>query len=1246
MNVNNLVFFDKNGESYNFSLNSLGYWEGSDYFLPISIALFDCSNIFVLENSGTNSYQFPKMEEGSKFEIKWVSREAKDNFFLFTVLREGVHSDSFTYIQKAETITINHSDFGQSGTLNLSYPLQINVAFTPSQEISYTRVLQVYYTVGDDSTLVLEMTFYGEGEDEDERYRIWLENLGVKFNREDALLLKDYDLKEGLPDWNQINLARKSILVSIDQVYPYVGTYKGLTNLLNLLGYKDVLRVKEYWQDSDPNSRYYKNFAMVDVTDLMNIGEFSELNLVDLNGQIKKGGKFKKTEFLALTYAFTVASDTYDEDGLPEVVPTTDFSTDEIFFKLKRLEKKLKVEILPINVIIKDIIGEFIYFNKLNLRDWPDTTYVESSTINDDYTILVLSPDTSAVKLKIRDVRSLYPKLDGVSPFPEISFNSGTIEPYQNRQHYDTAELSYLIEAISDYYENLVHYDFYHPNETNPIDFGDDTLPKIGCPIVLEAYVPDLTLGQLSGITFGDFVLSDATTSSTLNTISLGTKYFSCATIQSFNIGSRVKITVSIDQSSYMIGTVTELSPIGFSLNTIKVSVDTASGFSTSTGWVINLVDTHFTIGNIKYKNSYEIEWTITGPKNYYFQWRDTVSNLYKIPHVLPYTGEYSIDLKVHDMHGGVSTAHKQVIVESESPVLEAFVKIQDKTKYDFANLHNVTIGDLGSCPLYWPYATILNFNGENEAISNLTQHYLDWCTYSLHYGVGSPQEDASVSNLDNRWGTGSANGQPILSDYNDAQFSDLKFVTFADMEYVADTIDGFFIEFKNLVSTSPSSYLSSMQFGGFDQVEFFILIESAEDFINYIELMDLPGWNKYRYQILGNRIKATAKFQDKQNHSILKFAYTLSGVYNGEPYLPNSIDLDISTKQIQVGTYVLLQSEMLGPSGPFWLGPSGPWWYGPSGPFWENSVGEAYYVGPSGIISYGLFSNSEVPDEGWPDPSSSLWPSPSNWLFPTIYSNTTVKLGDRLRIRNSEGGYAEGFVTGISDYNVILEVDLINEVGDFTEFDLATVDTVYTFSKPITVFSPSDSTSVQETLLGAGYRLDEDLLFLVCPFDDQLISLTNHTAAPASDIRYWISGGYVYYDNVLGTQTGFLPSCVDQNSLNLQQVRSTKDTVIVPKFHPVFITICNLASNVYTEWVLKKWDGSVVCTVNTTSYFIWRFDEDGLYKLTVTSTDSRGNSYVLSTDIAVSQVMTCTDYENYVEQWLNDRKFKMTHSG
>jgi hypothetical protein len=1102
------------------------------------------------------------------------------------------------------------------------------------------------------------MTFYGEGEDEDERFRIWLANFGIKFNREDALLLKDYDLKESLPDWQQINTARKQLLVTIDQVYPYVGTYKGLLNLINVLGYRDVLRVKEYWRDSDPSSLYYQKFAMVDVTDLMQVGELSEINLVDENGQMKKGGKFKKTELLALTYAFTKAGDTYDDDGLPEVVETTDFTVDEIFFKLNGVSRKLKEEILPINVLIKDVIGEFIYFSKFNLRNWPDTTFIESTDLSDAYSILITMPNVISTDLKIRDLKPLYPKLNGTSAFPDITFNLGEVEPYQDGQQYPADQIDYLINAITDYYSSVTHHDFYHIGETDALDNGDDTVNKIGCPIILEAYITDLMLKDLDGITFGDFILSEATTSSTMNSIGLGTKYFACATTQSFRVGSKVKMTVSIDQSSYMEGIIEEIGPTGFPANTIKVAVDSIGGNSTSTGWVINLIDTHFTIGSLRYKNGYEIEWIIDGPQNYHFEWRDSVANVAKIPHILPHTGEYTILVKVHDMQGGTSIDYRKLTVQEESPILQAFVKIQDKTRYDLKTLSNVTISDLGDSPLYRPYATIINLNGENAPLSSVYSHYLDWYTYSHNYGVGDPQEEAqifdsilgfqphsvSVNPTKNRWGTGSANGQPTISDYQTAALRDLRFITFGELGYVGDTIDGFYIDLLNLNPLSPASYLTSMQFGGFTEVDFFTLTQTPTDLLTYLQSADLPGWKEYSYQLFGDRIKATAKFQDKKNHSILKFISSLAGIFNATDYLPSSLDLDISSDVIKLGECTLFQTQMIGPSGPFWLGPSGPFWYGPSGPLWENPS-NWYNVGPSGVTPFGpsgLEWNDSV-NLLWPDPIDPLWPNPSSWSFPTIYSNTALKLGDRLRIRNAGGGYAEGFVIRISDYDVVIDVDLINEIGDFTAFDLAIVNSVYTFNRPVSVFNYATIANVQAALANVDLALDDDLLFLTCPFVDQLISARSHRSANASDIRYWIDAGFVSYDNTTETQTGYLPSDFDQNSLNMTSVRATYNTMIVPLFHPIFIIISNLTSNVETEWTLTLGE-TTVARIKTTSYFIWRFDVAGDYSLSVQSTDTRGNVSVLNTQIKAITSLNVDEYQNFVENQLNDRKYQMTH--
>ena len=1035
MNIDNLVFFDKNGEAYNLSQTTDGNWEGADYFLPISTALYDCSNIFILENTN-GVYTYPKLDPDTKFEVKWKTADSVDNFFLFTVYQEALPDGTHTFLKNQDSITINHSDFGVSSQpLNLSYPMQLNVAFTPSQEQAYSRVLQVYYTTATESTLVLEMSFYGEGEDEDERFRIWLSNFGVKFNREDALLLKDYDLKEGLPDWSQINQARKQLLVSMDQVYPYVGTYKGLLNLISLMGYRDVLRVKEYWRDSDPNSTYYKKLAMVDVTDLMQYGDLSKVNLIDENSQIKKGGKFRKTEFLALAYEFTVATDNYDDDGLPEIESTTQFTVDEIFFKLHGLSRKLKNEILPVNVIIKDIIGEFIYFNKFNLRNWLDLTNIEELKVNDQYRVKILSPDLSAITLKIRDIKTLYPKINGTSAFPALSFNYGTVRPYQFDQKYPTTQLTYLSDAIDRYYESVIDYNFNHIGEATPVNPGDDVLDAIGCPIVLEANITDLTLQELDGLTFSNFITVSPSTSSTSNDISTGTKYFTCASIQSFAVGTPIKIYITTDTTQWISGSVTALNPLGYPTNTIEVSIDDYSGYATSnTSWTIHIVDTHFTIAGIKYRNGYEIEWIIDGPRGYHFERRGAILDLAKIPHVFPYTGDYTVQIKIYDLQGGISFDYKTITVGKDTPFFQAFTKLQDKFKYDFRSLHNVTIGDLANSPLFDAFANVINPNGENGGITTITNHYLDWYTYSNYYGVGGHQDEILIfNNLANGyepfansqntnkkyWGTGQKNGQPAISDYNTAKLKELYHLDFSDFGYIGDSLNGYTL--KNLIdlNDSPNCNLLTLQYGAFTELDLSLEIGSTftvDDLLDFLQNTSYPGWDNFRYQKIGSNLKATAKLQQKSNSMIIRAVKRVTG-------------LDATSAGYELTDSVATLSE-------------------------TNIIdGETYTLTQDPLLS-------------------------------DLNLNSYLAIGDQIQLVNTgyspSGGidYVEGLITQIDETSLtMIASTAMDSGGDLTSFEVRQVLPIYTFNNPRNIFDNTTFSSIQQTLDQVNKSVDEDLL-------------------------------------------------------------------------------------------------------------------------------------------------------------------------
>jgi hypothetical protein len=1002
---------------------------------------------------------------------------------------------------------------------------------------------------------------------------------------------------------------------------------------------------------------------------------------------------------------------------------------------LDGVAKKLETEILPINVVIRDIIGEFIYFNKFNLRNWIDETNIEATIINDVYALKVLEPNATALELKIRDIKTLYPKINGTSAFPAFTYNDGPVEPYQNEQSYTTSEIPVLIDAISGYYTDLIQYEYWE-GSNNPADYGDDSVEKIGCPVVLEAFIQDLTLQDLDGVTFNDFITSAPTTSSTSNDIGTGTKVFNFFSVDVFSVGSRIKIYVTNDQSQYMEGTITDIGP-GTS---VEIDVTEASGNATAnTSWTVYLIDIHHTIANLKYRNGYEIEWFIEGPQEYRFNLKGALSDYAKIPHILPHTGDYSVRINVYDMQGGVSIDILKLTVQSEEPVLQVFAKIQDKFRYDIKSLANIQIQDLGQTPIFDPLANVINPNGFNAPVTEIQTHYLDWYTYSNYWGVGGRQDAIEVFYGDEgyrpyrlstnpnkkNWGTGTADGQPTLGDYSESTLGEFYHADFSELSYVGDTLDGFYIDLKSITTIAPGSYVKSLQFGGFAPIDIETLVPNATatTLTAYLQTLSegsTPGWSDYRYNVIGDRVKATAKSPIKRNHSILVVLQRLTAYDSGSQtsYPADEVGLTIS----------------------------------------ETTISD------SAIYSFAEFYEA-----------------------PTISETSGLSAGDKVRIQNELGGYVDGFVLNSDSSGFEVQAQFANAVGDFSQFDIFWLETTYTFSQPRNVFSQPTLTSVQQTLGEADKEIDLDLLFLYGPLTDKLKTVSSRESAPASNIQYWIDRGYVTYDTLdddlylntvqidlsldpllgpsntptnyrtldlyaednnwkhrtndgtvwtltedlyirindsdvawtngstlrlvfdtsintagytiyivtdaldaeeLGEygveiatltqsdfpllngspsrlavdvtcdtassftfsvtksgpiQKGYLPSYYDENSFTLSNIKTTQATLIVPTHHPIFVTISNLASNVNTEWTLTDGAGAILINVLSPSYFIWRFVKEGSYKLIGKSTDTRNNTSIMSTDIAVSNVMDPKRYRLMIEKELDDRKRLLT---
>lgn len=507
MIVSNLNFFDKFGKNLNFDLDSTGtYFEGRAFFPELSAFLFDNENLFILEKVGSG-YKFPTLNPGESISFEWKNMDNESNLFIYDVEKDFELNNFF--INKKDSLIVTYDDIlptSDGSQIDISLPLQLNIAFNPSEEVKYSRTLFIYYTDSASPSVkqkIAEIEFYGEGLEEDLRFGVWARNFGIKFNREDANILKDYDIKEAYPDWKQLNLARKSLLVNKEHVYPYIGTYKGLSNFVNLLGYKDILQIKEYWKNINSNSPYYNKQALVDITDYLDDGKIDNMNILDKNYNIKHGKQFRKTEFLALVYQFNKETGNFDDDGIPEIEETTTFTVDEVFYKLNRLKEKLKNEFLPINVKIKDIIGEFLYFQKITIKFWKDDTPIFDFDMNEKAE--VKSYPGSDVTLILRSLSPLFRKDHEIGlDFGSVQLNEGFKNPYESGQKYAPSDIPGISNYIKEFYNQIKVQKY--PNIGAKLTWEDGDGPEkiIGAPTIFNIYTEKFTFENFKGVTFED----------------------------------------------------------------------------------------------------------------------------------------------------------------------------------------------------------------------------------------------------------------------------------------------------------------------------------------------------------------------------------------------------------------------------------------------------------------------------------------------------------------------------------------------------------------------------------------------------------------------------------------------------------------------------------------------------------------------------------------------------------------------
>ena len=820
-----LKFFDKNGGALNFLYDEDNdTWTGKLYFPKVSVNLYENIQIFILEQVLDGSplaveYSFPVLGQQASptsetWKTSWTDDESEDQIFTYVIEEASEDGIDIPYIAKYEEVS--HDNLAVSYTVSSpeeqkiltsinSTPLQINVALTSEDEYIYERTLVIQDMSFASPKTVATIYFYGETVGEDERFRMVLENFGRSFNQDDALIVKDYDVKEPLPDWMKVNEKRKELLLEGSEIYPYVGSYKGLINVVKFFGYQS-LRIKEYWLNIDTKS---ENFGKMQHYELS--GLFTDEYTPVLKHPLVPNTTYKKTSMFGLFYDINVASGDVDEFGVPIVVNDSTFTNEEVLLKLYALKERLKREFLPLNARIIDIVGEGIYFERYGTRSWLDELRTITTEVGVD---IEFSINVSVGYVK--DLRKFQVKrFENGLDLPTERFTN-TVNPYFNGQAYPKDSVPGLIDSIETFYEEAKKFTF--PYDGNKDNFrGDEPGILAGCPILLR--------GKANSYTWDDMVMS-------------------------------------WDSVSYE-----EQSP--------------------------NVQSGPFTWDTIDFSNFYEVEWTITknittaSPLAYNFTFRGSIYDYYTLPHFLPYSGVYTVTMRLYDMFNNPSFEITEDIIEVYDRELEiaGFARFRNTDDYTWDG-NGETWDDLGGSSWHFP----IEGNATNE--TPLHESLLNWARYSnqedmLVYNDAEAAYETLISTqLENAKLVGTRN---LIWDNMGVTWDELYHSTWDLYDYHGEFLGGFRI-------FNPS-YGDGIRINDYDMFFFEepspIVAMTLQEAADQLNASTNPGIAKFTYTVryepdaspINSFIHACAKFMGASGWCYVTYEQGLGGTVYGDLY-------------------------------------------------------------------------------------------------------------------------------------------------------------------------------------------------------------------------------------------------------------------------------------------------------------------------------------------------------------------------
>ena len=211
-----------------------------------------------------------------------------------------------------------------------------------------------------------EVLMSGETEGEDERYRTFFENFGIPDPKYYNDIFIDSDINNDSPDYISINKNSKKMFLAYNDIFPYIGSYKGLLNAIKTLGYEDEIFFKEWYKEignSDLDDSGYTTYE-ISFKDTNNKNIISNL---DLSERIH----LRKMNWVSMVYKINEElNKPEDRWGFPSIITNyRNFNTDRLA-KILSLKNWLEKYAIGVNCHITDVGGEGLVFERYNLQKY------------------------------------------------------------------------------------------------------------------------------------------------------------------------------------------------------------------------------------------------------------------------------------------------------------------------------------------------------------------------------------------------------------------------------------------------------------------------------------------------------------------------------------------------------------------------------------------------------------------------------------------------------------------------------------------------------------------------------------------------------------------------------------------------------------------------------------------------------------------------------------------------------------